>query len=118
MLYPSFIQKVKEKSITYLLRSRKEKEQTSDFKLDYLDYGLVNQMPTRSQSDFEELKGLENLYYKSTHFIIHNNNFYPSTAAYSKNIQGSPSMQHDPQPIIDDPLFWEEEEHFHFFVKK
>ena len=115
---PSFIQKVKEKSITYLLRSRKEKEQTSDFKLDYLDYGLVNQMPTRSQSDFEELKGLENLYYKSTHFIIHNNNFYPSTAAYSKNIQGSPSMQHDPQPIIDDPLFWEEEEHFHFFVKK
>lgn len=115
---PSFIQKVKEKSITYLLRSRKEKEQTSDFKLDYLDYGLVNQMPARSQNDFEELKGLENLYYKSTHFIIHNNKFYPSTAAYSKNIQGGPSMQHDPQPVIDDPLFWEEEEHFHFFVKK
>ena len=115
---PSFIQKVKEKSITYLLRSRKEKEQTSDFKLDYLDYGLVNQMPTRSQNDFEELKGLENLYYKSTHFIIHNNKFYPSTVAYSKNIQGSSSMQHDPQPVIDDPLFWEEEEHFHFFVKK
>ena len=115
---PSFIQKVKEKSITYLLRSRKDKEQTSDFKLDYLDYGLVNQMPARSQNDFEELKGLENLYYKSTHFIIHNNKFYPSTAAYSRNIQGGPSMQHDPQPVIDDPLFWEEEEHFHFFVKK
>jgi|TARA_R110000824_G_scaffold21406_1_gene79771 hypothetical protein len=115
---PSFIRKVKEKSMTYLLRSNKDEEQTNDFKLDYMDYGLVNQMPTRSQGDFEELKGLENLYYKSTHFIIHNNKFYPSTAAYLRNTQGSPSMQHDPYPVIDDPLFWGEEEHFHFFVKK
>lgn len=115
---PSFVKKIKEKSITYLLRSRKDKEKTSDFKLDYLDYGLVNQIPTRSKNDFEELKGIENLHYKSTHFIIHDNKFYPSTAAYLRGAQGGASMHHDPQPIIDDPLFWEEEEHFHFLQKK
>ncbi len=115
---PAFIRKVKEKSIQYLLRSRKEEKQTNDFKLDYLDYGLVHQIPSRSRADFEELKKHKKLYYKSTHFIIHNNKFYPSTAALSRLEQGSPSMEHEPQPIIDDPLFWEEEEHFHFFVRK
>jgi len=115
---PEFIKKTKGKSMRYLLRSRKEKEQTSDFKLDYLDYGLVEQVIPRSQNDFEELKDVKNLYYKSTHFIIHNNKFYPSTAAFLRLEQGSPSMEHEPYPVIDDPLFWEEEEHFHFFEKK
>jgi hypothetical protein len=32
--------------------------------------------------------------------------------------KGFPSMEHEPHPVIDDPLFWEEEEHFHFFVRK
>ena len=27
-------------------------------------------------------------------------------------------MEHEPYEIIDEPLFWEEEEHFHFFEKK
>ena len=115
---PTFIRKVKEKSIQYLLRSRKEEKQTNDFKLDYLDYGLVHQIPSRSRVDFEELKKRKKLYYKSAHFIIHNNKFYPSTAAFLRLEQGSYSMEHEPYPIIDDPLFWEEEEHFHFFVKK
>ena len=115
---PAFIRKVKEKSIQYLLRSRKEEKQTNDFKLDYLDYGLVHQIPLRSRVDFEELKKHKKLYYKSSHFIIHNNKFYPNTAAFLRLEQGSPSMDHKPRPIIDDPLFWEEEEHFHFFVKK
>ena len=115
---PAFIKKVKEKSIQYLLRSRKEEEQTNDFKLNYLDYGLVERILPRSRDDFEELKGHENLHYKSTHFIIHNGQFYPSTAAFLRLQQGHPTMEHEPQPVIDDPLFWEEEEHFHFFVRK
>ena len=115
---PAFIKKVKEKSIQYLLRSRKEEKQTNDFKLDYLDYGLVHQIPSRSRVDFEELKKRKKLYYKSAHFVIHDNKFYPSTAAFLRLEQGSHSMEHEPYPIIDDPLFWEEEEHFHFFVKK
>lgn len=115
---PSFVKKIREKSIPYLLRSRKSKEQTNDFKLDYMDYGSVERILPRSQDDFKELKDRKNLYYKSTHFIIHNNKFYPSTAAFLRLEQGSPSMEHEPYPIIDDPLFWEEEDHFHFFIKK
>ena len=115
---PSFIKKTKEKSIQYLMRSRKKEEQTNDFKLDYLDYGLVERIPPRSQNDFEELKDLKNLYYKSTHFIVHNNKFYPNTAAFLRLEHSSSTMEHEPYPVIDDPLFWEEEEHFHFFVKK
>ena len=83
-----------------------------------MDYGSVERILPRSQDDFKELKDRKNLYYKSTHFIIHNNKFYPSTAAFLRLEQGSPSMEHEPYPIIDDPLFWEEEDHFHFFIKK
>tara|TARA_Y100000034_G_scaffold92693_3_gene112059 strand:+ start:1513 stop:2736 length:1224 start_codon:yes stop_codon:yes gene_type:complete len=125
-----FISKVKEKSINYLLRSRVSKEEIRDYKLMYFDYGLVNHIPRKSQEDFKELKGIKNLYYKSQHFIIHNNSFYPSNAALladessnnedssKRQNKGFPSMDHEPQQIIDDPLFWEEEEHFHFFIKK
>jgi hypothetical protein len=112
-----FINKVAEKSINFLLRSRETGAKLNDYKLAYFDYGQVHQIPTKDKQDFEELKGKKNLYYKSNHFIIHNNSFYLSSASLSAD-SGFPSMDHEPQPVIDDPLFWEEEEHFHFFVKK
>ena len=112
-----FIDKVAEKSINFLLRSRETGSKLNDYKLAYFDYGQVHQIPMKDKQDFEELKGKKNLYYKSNHFIIHNNSFYLSSASLSAD-SGFPSMDHEPQPVIDDPLFWEEEEHFHFFVKK
>ena len=112
-----FIDKVAEKSINFLLRSRETSSKLNDYKLAYFDYGQVHQIPTKDKQDFEELKGKNNIYYKSNYFIIHNNSFYLSSASLSAG-SGFPSMDHEPQPIIDDPLFWEEEEHFHFFVKK
>ena len=128
----NFIEKVSSKSINSLLRTRKTGQELADFKLAYFDYGLVHQVAQRSQEDFEELKGKKNIYYKSNHFIIHNNSFYPSSAALlaeeffnlavespkDRKKNGFPSMDHEPQPIIDDPLFWEEQEHHHFLVKK
>ena len=114
---PEFIRKVREKSIKYLLRSRHGDEVTNDFKLAYLDYGLIHQILPKDKSDFSELKDKKNLYYKSNHFIIYDNSFYPSTAALLRRKHGSVAMNHEPHEIIDDPLFWEEEEHFHFFEK-
>ena len=127
-----FIARVKEKSINYLLRSRASDDEIKDYKLAYFDYGLVDQISQKNQEDFEELKGEKNLFYKSRHFIIHNSTFYTSSASLladefinmsvedpaKRQNNGFPSMDHEPQPIIDDPLFWEEEEHFHFFVRK
>jgi len=115
---PNFIRKVREKSINYLLRSRKTEKETNDFKLNYMDYGLVHQISPQTRNDFEELKNEKNLYYKSNYFIIHNNQFYPSTAALLRGIQNTPSMEHEPYEVIDVPRFWEEQEHFHFFTKK
>ena len=128
----NFIEKVTEKSINCLLRSRAVGDELSDHKLAYFDQGLVHQIPRKNQEDFEELKGKKNLYYQSNHFIIHNNSFYTSSASLladeffnlaasskeERQQSGFASMEHEPQPIIDDPLFWEEEEHFYFFVKK
>ena len=114
---PDFIKKVKSKSITFLLRTRKDEVFTQDLKLDYFDLAMVNSIKEKSKEDFPELKDKNNLYYKSNHYIIHDNQFYPSTAALIRRKQGSPTMDHEPQEVIDDPLFWEEEEHFHFFVK-
>ena len=114
---PNFIRAIKRKSIQYLLRSRQDEKQTADFKLDYFDYGLVEHVRDRNKDDFESFKGKNKIYYKSNRFIIHNNNFYPSTAALLRNIHATPSMEHEPHEVIDDPLFWEEAEHFHFFEK-
>lgn len=128
----NFIAAAREKSIKYLLRSRASGEEINDYKLAYFDYGLVHQIPRKSQEDFEELKRKKNLFFKSNHFIIHNNKFYLSSSALladelsnssgddpkGRRNSGFRSMEHEPQPITDDPLFWEEEEHFHFFVKK
>ncbi|HIB43515.1 MAG TPA: hypothetical protein EYO37_06020 [Nitrospina sp.] len=127
-----FINKVAEKSINCLLRSRATGDELNDYKLAYFDYGQVHQIPPKGQQDFKELKDKKKLYYKSNHFIIHNNSFYTSSAALladeffnigvedpsERQNKGFPSMEHEPQPVIDDPLFWEEEEHFHFFVRK
>ena len=113
-----FISKVKEKSINYLLRSRAEDDEIKDFKMTYFDYGLVNHVSQKTKHDYAELKNKKKLYYKSNHFIIHNNSFYPSTAALLRDIHGKPTMEHEPFEAIEDPLFWEEEEHFHFFEKK
>ena len=127
-----FIARVKEKSINYLLRSRAPDNEIKDYKLAYFDYGLIEQISRKNQEDFEELKGIKDLSYKSSHFIIHNNSFYTSAATLladeflnmttedpaKRQNNGLPSMEHEPQPVIDDPLFWEEEEHFHFFTKK
>ena len=128
----AFIAKVREKSINFLLRSRAGDDEISDYKLAYFDYGLVHQIPRKTQDDFPELKGKKNLYYKSKHFIIHNTKFYPSSASLladeffnltvedpsKRQSSGFPTMDHEPQAVIDDPLFWEEEEHYHFFEKK
>tara|TARA_R110000824_G_scaffold379495_1_gene571509 strand:- start:44 stop:1273 length:1230 start_codon:yes stop_codon:yes gene_type:complete len=127
-----FIAKVKEKSINYLLRSRAGDDEIKDYKLAYFDYGLIEQIPKKTQEDFKELKGIKKLFYKSHHFVIHHGSFYTCSAAVLKDEffnmgiedptdrqnSGFPSMDHDPQPVIDDPLFWEEEEHFHFFTKR
>jgi len=114
---PEFIKKIKGKSINYLLRSRKEGPELNDLKLDYFDYGLIQPIKPKSKNDFEELKDKNKLFYKSNYFIVHGNKFYPSTAAFLQKEQGSEQMSHDPQPIIDVPIFWEEEEHFQFFTK-
>ena len=114
----NFVKKIKSKSINYILRTRAKGEAYNDLKLSYFDYGIINQIKEKSKDDFEELKNKNKLYYKSKQFIIHNNSFYPCSAALVRGKQGSRSMEHDIAEAIDDPLFWEEEEHFHFFEKK
>ena len=116
---PIFVKKLRSKSINTLLRSRKSEEEIQDLKLDYVDYGLIHKVPEKSKEDFSELKDKNKVYYNSNHFIIHNNKFYPSTASLVRGIQGRGSIkQEEPCEIIDDPIFWEEEEHFHLLEKK
>ena len=114
---PEFTNRVKSKSINNLLRTRKKGEELQDIKLKYLDVGIIQVIKEKNKNDFKELKDKNNLYYKSKHFIIHNNKFYPGTAAFKHLKHGGDTMNHEPHEIIDDPVFWEEEEHFQFFVK-
>ena len=115
---PDFIKKIKSKSIKYILRSRKSDEEINDLKLDYFDYGIITRMAPKEQNDFKELKDKDNLFYRSNYFIIHNRKFYPNTAALARLKQGGEVFNHDPHEVIDDPSFWEDEEHYHIFRKK
>ena len=115
---PDFIKKIKSKSIKYILRSRKSDEEINDLKLDYFDYGIITRVAPKKQNDFKELKDKDNLFYRSNYFIIHNRKFYPNTAALARLKQGGEVFNHDPHEVIDDPSFWEDEEHYHIFRKK
>ena len=124
---PDFVKNLKSKKINYILRSRMSEQEVNDLKLDYLDYGMITRIKPKSQNDFPELKGKNNLYYKSNYLIIHNSKFYPNTAALSRLQHGSEtiwadnglqSLEQELQPVIDDPYFWEEVDHFHIFEKK
>jgi hypothetical protein len=114
---PEFVKKLKSKSIKYILRSRSSSEELNDFKLDYLDHGVITEVPIRTQDDFEELKGKSNLLYKSNYFIVHDRKFYPNTAALLRLKQGTETLNHPIQEVIDDPYFWEDEEHYHILIK-
>lgn len=114
---PEFIKNVKSKSINFLLRTRKEGEEYTDIKLKYLDFPMVHQIKKKTKEDFDDLKDKNNLYYKSKYFIIHNNKFYPCISALRRGIHASDRMEHQTNPIIDDPLFWEDHEHFQFLSK-
>ena len=124
---PDFVKNLKSKKINYILRSRMSEQEVNDLKLDYLDYGMISRIKPKSQNDFPELRGKNNLYYKSNYLIIHNSKFYPNTAALSRLQHGSEtiwadnglqSLEQELQPVIDDPYFWEEVDHFHIFEKK
>ena len=115
---PNFIKKLKSKSINCVLRSRKSENEINDVKINYMDYGLIHATTTKSKNDFEELKNKDNLYYKSNYYIIHNGKFYPSSAALLRLTHSMETFEQKPQPIIDDPLFWEDIDHFQIMQKK
>jgi hypothetical protein len=112
-----FVKKVKSKSINYLLRTRKTSPEINDIKLKYLDYDLIHEIPRKTKNDFPELKAKNNIYFKSSQSIIHNGKFYPSSHSLTRSKHSSDTMNHDYCEVTDDSLFWEEEEHFHFFEK-
>ena len=112
-----FVKKLKSKSVNYILRSRLEESQVNDLKIDYIDYGLLHHTKPKFKKDFKELKGKNNLYYKSNYSIVHNGKFYPNSAALLRLKHGSESLKQQVNEVIDDPLFWEEIDHFHIFEK-
>ena len=103
--------------MNYILRSRLEESQVNDLKIDYIDYGLLHHTKPKSKKDFKELEGKNNLYYKSNYSIVHNGKFYPNSAALLRLKHASETLKQEVNEVIDDPLFWEEIEHFHIFEK-
>jgi hypothetical protein len=60
-----------------------------------------------SKADIEDKLEDAPLYYKSNKFILSGGKIYPNQSAWKRGLNVS-SFEKTPQPVIDDPMFWED----------
>ncbi len=106
-----FLKKLKDLKISFKLVSDATDEELNPFKLDVLDYGMINR---RNWKKPDDLTGkLNDYYYKSSKFIIGRNKIYQSEYDYL-NDRPVPSLMSVQQKIIDNKnidKLWRESEH-------
>ena len=77
---PKFINDLRKMNLSANLISELDDETLSKKKINYMDYGSINQIVLPKQEDIEELKELDinSLYYLSNGPVIHNNKTFKS----------------------------------------
>ena len=87
-------------------------------KIDYMDFGIIQQVPFPDEKDVNELKSknLDNLYYKSKRILISNGKSYKGEAAWRTDQPTDPN-QNQPLKIIDTKEFWDAIEEFYLLEK-
>lgn len=106
-----FIEFLKDNAVRYgLISFCADKEKMDSMKLKFMDLGLIY------KQESQKIEKKENLFYKSSRFIIRENKIYPSTAAFLADKPIS-SLNAEICPIIDNEVFWSESGYFAFFEK-
>jgi hypothetical protein len=85
-------------------------EELNSIKLDYLDYGLIQDFPYSSKTAVGKLikhKNLENISFKSSVLYIIDGRFYGFPLRSLDNPEMPNMDSNTPRQIVDHPLFWE-----------
>jgi hypothetical protein len=95
-------------------------------RLKFFDLGSVEKMSSFSLDDFQKNArvylndetfntNIEKLNFETNKVIYSNNKLYPSKIHYKKDVSFNLGERSN---VIDDPLFWEDFEHFYFSYEK
>ena len=115
---PKFIKDIINLGFNVILMSELSPEKLEPIKIDYMDFGVIQQVPFPDKEDVKELKSknLDNLYYKSKRILISNGKSYKGEAAWKTDQQADPN-QNTPLKIIDTQEFWDAIEEVYILEK-
>ena len=93
--------------VVYHLASRLTGDDLNKFKLDYLDYPPILEIPYGDKSDVEEkIKDKSNIHYKSSSLIVKGTKFYDNLLLDSHGNREISTIISEPKPVIDEEVFW------------
>ena len=110
---PNFIRYLMNNAVSYRLISFMDEEKLNPIKLDYMDYGTLSRVTKLTKSDVEQESSVKITHYKSNKFVLSEGKIYNSLAAWKRGLDTN-ELVRSPQPIIDDPLLWEESDNYCF----
>ena len=115
---PNFVEEAQKVGLNkFVLISKLSEEQLNPIKLYYLDASSpILPVPSFKKADIQEIKGENDLYYRSRKFTISNNKVYPSKAAW---LEDKPMnlAERNLFPAIENDEFWGESQHFAILKK-
>ena len=107
---PDFIKEVFNLGFKVILMSELKPEKLEPIKIDYMDFGVIQQVPFPEKEEIKKLKSydLDKLYY--------NAKSYKGEAAWRSDTPSDPN-DNSPLKVIDSPEFWDAIEEFYILEK-
>ena len=111
---PKYFDMLRSFAIPYFLMSNMDQERIDKVKLNYLDIGPIIHRPKRTLEDVSELKGkdLSKIFYKTSTYSVFQDDIYTSNVFADGNEPVKRIRNLEPQPVVDDPDFWDESENY------
>ena len=101
---PIFVKNLKNSAIKYTLLSYLSEESLADYKLDYMDHGLIIR---KDLCQKPEIKGNDKLFYMSSRTILSDSGIYYTKYHWLNKLQNNEA--------IDNPLFWEDSDSLYLY---
>jgi len=106
---PKYFKKLLERGCKFNLLTKLEGEALNRIKLDYLDYGMIQNFPARGKSTVQKYinnKKMDKLFFKSSTLYIMRGKIFGCPLDSAENPELSNLDSNTPRPIIDHPAFW------------
>jgi len=114
-----YVEDVYKAGIECLLMTEKQGAELEKLKFKYLDFGKIHSRDNPSKKDLDFLKSqdLDNLYYRSSRFLIKEGEVFYGEAAANYSAPTSMVGGKEPLKVIDNKNFWKEIDNY-IFLKR